>query len=286
MKKVAIVTDTTACIPSEQVEKHDIEVVPAQLIIDGKAYRDGIDITPTQFYSLLRTAKKLPTTSASSPGPYLEAFHRASKKAQSALCITEPTKFSAMYNSASVAQTIAEAEIPGFPIEVIDCATAAGGMGLVAIYAARLADAGKSLTEVSAETREMMPRVHLFAALDTLEYLVRGGRVPQAAALVNSIFNIKPVFTLNHTGAHTVALPRSLNSAIKSIVKLMVRKVAKGKCIHVMLMHADALERAGQLRSIIATQFNCVEVFTTELTPVMGTHTGPGLVGVAFYEEE
>ena len=95
MKTVAIVTDTTACIPPELVAKYGIEVIPVPLIIEGKTYRDGIDITPTEFYSLLRRVKKLPTTSASSPRPYLEAFHRARKNARSALCLTEPSKFSA-----------------------------------------------------------------------------------------------------------------------------------------------------------------------------------------------
>ncbi len=286
MKTVAIVTDTTACIPPELVAKYGIEVIPVQLIIEGKTYRDGIDITPTECYSLLRRVKKLPTTSASSPGPYLEAFHRASKNAQNALCLTEPSKFSAMYNSASIARTIAEAELPNFPVEVLNCATAAAGMGLVAIYAARLAEAGRSLAEVVAETRRIMSRVHLFAALDTLDYLVKGGRVPQATALVNSIFNIKPVFILNHTGARTVALPRSIASAIKKILKLMTQKVGQGKCLHVMVMHADALEKAAELRNKVASQFDCIEVFTTEFTPVMGAHTGPGLVGVAFYGDE
>jgi len=114
---------------------------------------------------------------------------------------------------------------------------------------------------------------------------VKSGRVPQAAALVNSILGIKPVFTLNHANAHTVALPRSIPSAMKRILKLMERNVAKGEPLHVAVMHADALDNATVLRNRIASQFNCTELFITEFTPVMGVHTGPGLLGVAFYSD-
>ena len=91
MRKVAIVTDTTACIPQEQVEKYGVEVVPIELIFEDRAYRDGVDISPAEFYERLRQAKKLPTTSGALPGPYIEAYHKASRRVASILCITTPT---------------------------------------------------------------------------------------------------------------------------------------------------------------------------------------------------
>jgi len=285
MKKVAIVTDTTACIPQEQVAEYDIEIVPVQLIFEDKTYRDGIDISPTEFYALLRQAKKPTTTSASSPDPYFEAYRKASQKARSILCITEPSKFSAMFNSALVAKQMAKTALPNVVIEVLDCTTAAAGQGLVALAAARAAASGKDLDEVIKIASKIMERVNLFATLDTLHYLVKSGRVPQAAALVNSLLKIKPVFTLNHADARTVALPRTITSAMKRMLKLMEQRVAKGQPLHVAVMHADALDKAIALRERIASQFNCTELFITEFTPVMGVHTGPGLLGVAFYGE-
>jgi DegV family protein with EDD domain len=285
MKKVAIVTDTTACVPREQVTRYDIEVVPVQLIIDGTTYRDGIDITPTEFYNILRKSKKLPTTSSSSPNPYLEAYRNASQKAQSVLCLTEPAKFSAMFNSARVAMDLAKETLRDVAIDVLECTTAAAGQGLVTLAAARAAALNKTMEEVKEITRNIMSKVNLFATLDTLTYLVRSGRVPQAAALVNSIFNIKPIFTLNHIDAHTVALPRSMKSAIKRMLKLMDSAGARGKPLHVAVMHADALDEATILRDRITSQFECAEIYVTEFTPVMGVHTGPGLIGVAFYGE-
>jgi DegV family protein with EDD domain len=285
MRKVAVVTDTTACVPQAQVKQYDIEVVPVQLIFEEKTYRDGIDMSPTEFYSLLRKAKKMPTTSSSSPQPYIDAYINASQKAESILCITEPAKFSAMFNSARVAMDMAREKIGDMPIEVIDCSTAAAGQGLVTLAAARAAALNKTLAEVKEAAERVMARVNLFATLDTLQYLAKSGRVPQAAVLVNNILNIKPVFTLNHSDAHTVALPRSLQSATKRMLKLMAKEVVKGRLLHVAVMHADALEQAVLLKDRITSQFECSEIFITEFTPVMGVHTGPGLFGVAFYSE-
>jgi DegV family protein with EDD domain len=286
MRKVAVVTDTTACVPREQVELYDIEVVPVQLIFGDKTYRDGIDISPTEFYTLLRQAKRMPTTSASSPNPYLEAYHKASQRAPSILCLTEPSRFSAMFESARVAVEMAKKDQLDVVIEVIECTTAAAGQGLVALAAARAAALGATLEEVMEVARNTMSRVSLFATLDTLNYLAKSGRVPQAAAMVNSLLNIKPIFTLGNSEAHTIALPRTTQGAMNRMLKLMEQRVVKGAPLHVAVMHADALDRAIALKNRISARLECSEIFITEFTPVMGVHTGPGLVGVAFYSEE
>jgi len=285
-RRVAVVTDTTACLLPEQVREYDIEVVPVALIFEDKVYRDGIDITPADFYALLRHAKKLPTTSGSSPVPYLEAYKKASQKAESIICITEPSGFSAMFNSAKLAIGMAKTALAGVAIDVIECTTAAAGQGLVALAAARAAASGKAPKEVIDIAKRIMSRVKLFAMLDTLHYLVKGGRVPQAAALVNSVLKIKPIFTLNHSDAHTVALPRNIESAMKHILNMMEEKIVSGQPLHAAVMHADAPERAQELRNRISAKFKCSELFITEFTPVMGVHTGPGLVGVAFYSDD
>ena len=286
MKKVAIVTDTTACIPQEQVKRYNIEVVPIQLIFEDRVYRDGIDISPTEFYALLRQADKLPTTSTSSPDPYLEAYRKASQRARSIFCITLSAKFSGIFNSAWLAKEMAETALPNLVIEVLDCGTAAAAQGLVVLAAARAAASGKNLNEVIKKAKDTMHRVNLFASLDTLHYLVKGGRVPQAAALVNSLLKIKPIFTINQGEARTVALPRTIPGAIKRMLKLMEKKVVKGQPLHAAVMHADALDKAVVLRNRIASQLDCAELFITEFTPVMGVHTGPGLLGIAFYSED
>jgi len=286
MKKVAIVTDTTACIPQEQVERYGIEVVPMTIIFGDKVYRDGIDINPTEFYTLLRQAKKLPTTSHPSPDHFLDAYRSASRRAPNILCITISSHFSATFNSAWLAMETAKTTLPNTAIEVLECGTAAAGQGLVVLAAAKAADSGRNLDEIIKTARNIMERVNLFATLDTLHYLAKGGRVPQAAALVNSLLKIKPIFSLNHCDAHTVALPRTDPGAAKRMLKLMEQKTVKKQPFHAVVMHADALDKAVALRNRISSQFDCAELFITEFTPVMGVHTGPGLVGIAFYSED
>ena len=284
--KVAIVTDTTACIPPEQVGKYKIKVAPVNFIFGDKVYRDGIDMSPTEFYTRLREAEKLPTTSGSLPEPYLEAFGEASHQANSILCITASSKLTAMYDSALLAKKMAEERLPNVVIEVLDCGTAAAAQGLVVLAAAQRAALGGNLTEVIETAKSIMSRVGVFGALDTLYYLVKGGRVPRAAAVVNSVLGIKPIFTIDGGDAHTVALPRTTKSALKQLLRIMGRKIKKAQPLHVAVMHADAQDNAPLLKSQIAARFNCVELFITEFTPVMGVHTGPGLIGVAFYGED
>ena len=200
MRKVVIVTDTTACILQEMVSEYGIEVVPVDIIFGDKVYRDRIDISQTEFYSRIRRTKKLPTTSGALPEPFLGAFRRASETTNSVLCITLPSQLSVMFNSAKVAINMAKEVLPDLVIELLDCSTAAAGQGLVAIAAARAADTGKNLAEVKETAQKAMKRVHLFATLDTLRYLVKGGRVPKAVGLAGSLLQIKPIFTINSGG--------------------------------------------------------------------------------------
>ena len=284
--KVAIVTDSTACIPQEQAEKHGIEVVPVVFVFEDKSYRDGVDMSPAEFYARLRQAKKLPTTSGSLPGPFLEAYREASQRASSILCITLPSKLSGMFNSAQLAMEMAKEALPNVVIEVLDCGTAAAAQGLVVLAAARAAALGKSLTEVVEVAKSVMRRVELLATLDTLKYLVKGGRVPKVAALASSLLQIKPIFAINNGDVHPVTNVRTNPGATKRILEIIGQKIVKEQPLYAAVMHADALDRAKELMDEISSRFDCAELFITEFTPVMGVHTGPGVIGVAFYSGE
>jgi len=191
-----------------------------------------------------------------------------------------------MFNSAKVAAEMAREAIPNVIIELLDSRTAAAAQGFVVLAAARAAALGKSLTEVVETAKSVMQLVKLLAVLDTLYYLVKGGRVPKVAALAGSLLKIKPILTIAEGEAHPVTNPRTTLGARKRLVKLMEQKIVKGHPLRVAVMHADALDKAIALRDQIAAQFDCTELFITEFTPVMGAHTGPGLVGVAFYNED
>jgi len=284
--KVAIITDSVACLPRELVEKYSIEVVPIQVIFGDRAYRDGVDLTPSQFYALLRQAKKLPTTAASLPGPILETYHKAGRDASGLLFITLSVKFSGIYNSAIMAAEMAKETLHNVEIKVIDSETAAAAEGLVVLAAARAAASGKSLAEVTEIAQDTIKRVNLYAALDTLYYLVKGGRAPKVAALASSLLKIKPILTISQGEAHPLTNPRTTAGAINRLLGLMKKKIENGLPLHVAVMHADALDKAILLRDEIASRFDCTELFITEFTPVMGAHTGPGVIAVAFYSGE
>jgi DegV family protein with EDD domain len=282
-EKVAIITDSSACIPQELVEKYSIQLVPMNVIFGAQTYQDGIDITPSEFYTLLRQAKELPATSHSSPGAHLEAYRRASLRADNILCITLSSKFSGQFNSARVAMEMAKDSLPDVTIKVLDCGTAAAAQGLVVLAAARAAASGQSLTGVIKTATSVAKGVSLLAMVDTLDYLVKGGHVRRAAALASSMLRIKPIFTLNEGDARPVTNARTTLGAIKRMVKLMGQKIVAGQLLYVAVMHADALDEALVLRDRISSRFDCTELLITEFTPVMGVHIGPGLIGIAFY---
>jgi DegV family protein with EDD domain len=284
--RVTIVTDSTACLLPDQIKQFEIEVVPVVYIIDGQAYRDGLDMTTAEFYTRLKQAKKLPTTSGSLTESYFEAFQRASQKADHILCITISSRLSGMYDAARIAVQTAQKGIPGIDITVVDSYTAAGAQGLVVTAAARAAAAGKSMEEVVQITREVVRQVHLYAMLDTLDYLVKGGRAPRAAAIATSILQIKPIFTIKEGVASSYLNVRTTRNAFLRLVSLIEEKKEPGLPFHVSVMHADALTDALIIMEEIKTRFKPQEQYICEFTPVMGVHTGPGLVGVAFYSGE
>lgn len=282
--KVVIVTDTTACIPSNRVRELGIKTVPIEFIFSGRVYRDGIDITPSQFYALLEETSVLPTTTGSVPGPYIEIYSEVLKEAKDILCITEPSKFSGMHNAAKFAARKVLEENPSAKIHVLDCSTAAAGLGLTAIAAAEAAKEGKTLPEVIQIAKDIMQRIRIFAYIDNLYYLVKGGRVPKIAHLANSFLQIKPVFTVYGGDAHNISLPMTESGASKELIRRITKAVKSGSTIKAAVMHAASPQRAVKLGKVLKENYKCRDIFITEFTPVMGVHTGPGVIGAAFYE--
>ena len=283
-RKVAIVVDSSSCLPKDVSEKYDIVVVPHELVIDGVSYRDGIDISPTEFYQLLQKNGRVPTTSAPRPSRLLEAFKQASEKAEDVLCLTLSRNFSATYEWACSAQDMARRELPGLNIRVLDTQAAAGAQGLIALAAARAAEMGLDLDTVAAEAESLIPKVNLIAFLDTLYFLGRSGRIPKIAAWAGSLLGVKPLTEMRLGEARLLEKPRSRNKATQRLLSAMESHVSSNP-VHVMVMHANAAQDAEALSREVEMRFNCAELLLGEFTPVMGAHTGPGLLGLAFYPD-
>ncbi|MGD8623621.1 MAG: DegV family protein [Anaerolineae bacterium] len=278
MKRVVVVTDSNATLPQHLVQELDIRVVPILLHLNGRAYRDGVDLTPAEFYQLLRSNEHVPTTSAPSVGDFLRVYAAAVQDASGVVTIHLPPKLSAVYNTALLASQL----VDGAPIRVVDSRSVAMAQGFVVLEAARAAAAGADMEEVIARAEEVAAKVQFFAALETLEYLHRGGRIGSAAALMGSALQIRPILYLDDGQVQSFARPRTRRQAIRRMLQLMAEGVA-GRRVHVAVMHAGASEEAEKLRQQVAARFDCIELYLTEFTPVMGAHAGPGLLGIAFY---
>jgi DegV family protein with EDD domain len=291
MKKVVVVTDSSATVPADLTAEFDIRVVPILLALDGHTFRDGVDITAAEVYRWLREGKRLPTTSAPSVGDFLRVYAVAAQEASGIVSIHLSPKLSATYNSAVTASRLVNGPDgrPFHPIRVVNCHTAAMGQGFVVLEAARAAAAGADLDGVVARAQEVAARVNLLATIGTLEYLHRGGRIGSAATLLGTMLQIKPVLFVADGHVDVFARPRTLTKALRMMLQRMAERVdGAGRIprpLHAAILHADEPEGAEALRQQVAEQFDCAELYVTELTPVMGAHTGPGVLGVVFYVE-
>jgi DegV family protein with EDD domain len=261
-----------------------IGIASMEVTIDGKTYVDGPDGAVRGFYDLLRQSQKLPTTSAPKPAAWIATFRHAAQRGESILCVTLASNLSASYDAARVAAELAEMELPGVRVLVFDSKAAAGSQALIALEAARSASTGKSLDESRAAAEAVSRKVRLVAYLDTLEYIWRGGRVPRMAVWATQLLNIKPVMEYSAGKVGAIARPRTRKGAFNWLLAEVRRDLA-GKRAHINVMHADAAEEARAMKEKLDAEFDCAELFLTEFHPFMGAHTGPGLVGLAYWAE-
>ena len=283
-RTVAVVVDSGSCLPPELVQHLPIYTVPHNLIIDDRPFRDGIDVAPAEFYRLLQENNHVLSTSSPTPVNFLEAFRSARDVADSVVCITLSTNFSSTFDSATVAASMAQEELPGYNIKVMDSKAAAGAEGLIALDAARAAQRGANLDEVVSGVQDLIPEVNLLAFLDTLYYLRRSGRVPRVVAWAGALLGIKPLTEMRLGEAKLLDKPRSRGRATERLLDIMKGRV-EGRPVHVNVMHAHSDDDAKRLSQRLEREFDCRDLFVSEFTPVMGAHLGPGLLGVAFYTD-
>lgn len=284
MQKVAILTDSIACLTPEIVKQYQLRIIPLNIHFDGKLYQDGVDITSSEAYRLLEEAPDHFASSPASIGEYLNAYRQASAQAEAILCITLSSKLSTLYNVAGIAREEAKNELPRTPIEVLDSKTAAGGEGLIVSAAAQAAAEGKNLAEVTKVTEAVRDKVYVIGIMETIRHVYRTGRIPKITARVGSLLNIKPIFTISEGAVHIAGLTRSKEKAVKRALTMM-RKRVRASPVHVAVAHADALEEGEQLKERISAEFNCVELWLTDFSPIMGYATGTGVLAIAFYTD-
>ena len=282
--KVVVVTDSIACLTNELVEQYRIEIVPIRLLVQGKVYRDSLDITPSEAYELFLQDPESFTTSPSSPGHYLEVYREASDRAKSILCITLSSKLSTGYDMARAAKEQAKTELPTTSIEVLDSQNVTAAEGFIALAAARAAANDKDLAEVIKAAEKVRDKVTFIILLDTIRHVYRTGRIPKVAAQVGSMLKIKPILTISDGLVRFKGVVKNRERGISRLLEILRDKVGKNP-VHLAVMHAYAPEEAEMLKERISSEFNCAELWITEFSPVMGYATGTGTVGFAFYSE-
>lgn len=278
MNKTAVVTDSVAMLPQQLSADLGIGVVPIVLNIGGRSYRDGIDLTTTEFYQLLRTSDEPPTTAAPSVGEFIQVYKKALGNAERVLAIHVASQLTSIYKIALMAAE----SISGGRVRVIDSQSATMAQGFVALAAARAARSGADLETAARAAQEVRSKVRFFAFLETLEYLRRGGRLGSVAAMMGNAIQLKPIVHIVAGQITLLARPRTRRKATQLMLDTMSAEVAESP-LHAAVLHADSLADAEQLRGRVDDQFDCLELHLTELTPVMGAHTGPGLLGLAYY---
>ncbi len=286
MSDIVIVTDSSACLPASLLERYRITLVPLAFLFDGEVYRDG-QISSHEFYARLASARRLPTTTSAAPGEFLEVFRRVREGGAGAvLCLTLSSVHSGTYSAAVTAAEMSAREMPDLAVRVVDSGGIAMTHGFAVLAAARALEAGAGIDEAAAAARDVGMRTELVGALDTMRFLAMGGRVSWIAHWAASLLHIKPVLTARGEKVGAAGRARTMPRAMEAVVRYAEQRAPSGSAAHVAVMHADSPERAAELAAQVRARLSPAELLVTEFTSVMGIHTGPGFVGLAFYAEE
>lgn len=280
-RRVAIVVDSGAYLPAGLAEEHDIHVVPLILMMGGKTWRDGVDIDAATFYELLRSSSDFPTTSQPSVGIFRDLFVELSKEAEGIVAVLVTSKLSGTVASAQAAA----AELPEVPTEIIDSGGISMMLGYPAVEAARAAAAGGDIHKVASAAREVVEKTNLYGVVGTLEYLHRGGRIGGAAKFFGSVLDLKPILEFREGVLEAATKVRTRAKAWRTVYELLDERIADADRFHLSVINAGAPEEAARFKEGLLARFSPVEVMETELSPAIGSHTGPGTVGVVYYVE-
>jgi len=279
LNKIALITDSTSDLPKEMQEKYNIEVLPLHVIYKDAEYEDGVDITPEAVYNSL--TREIPSTSLPSTGRILELFERLKEEGyRDVLSIHISSGLSGTY---SMIKNLEEnAKQIGLRLHVIDSKSISMGLGFLVIKAAQLIESNTPLNEIIKTLDRFKREVKVFFVLKSLEYLRKGGRIGLVEGALGDMLSIKPIISVNSEGIYyTVVKSRGRNGSIRKLVKIVKSAIGRGR-VRVAVMHGNALDEALEILNSIKDEVNISDIFAGQVGPVVGVHTGPGLVGIGF----
>ncbi len=285
MATVFVVTDSCASIPESLLEALRIHWVPYYIHRGQEVLRDLVTIQREPFYRWLPTAKELPQTASPGPGDYMQMYESlaAEEGADEIVSIHMTSKGSGAYQAAKVAQSTLRERLPDLRIEVIDTLNVSMCQGWMVIEAARAALEGKSLSDIVARVKGMIPVTQMIKTTDTLKYLYMGGRIGRAKHLVGSMLKIKPLIGMEDGVIVPLGQARSRRKAYEMMVDLIETAVGPSGKIKIAYVHAAAREEVDKIKSLVEGRLSCVESLIAELSPALGVHTGPGTAGLCYF---
>jgi DegV family protein with EDD domain len=281
MPELAIVTDSTAYIPADIGSKYKIHVAPQVLIWDGEEMEDGVDIMPPEFYARLKTSKTMPTTSQATIASFKIIFEPLVARGVPILAILISPKLSGTIQSAEQAKQM----FPGAKIEIVNSESVAMALGYQVLAAARAAEAGASFEEVVAVAEGARAHTGVVFLVDTLEFLHRGGRIGGAARFLGSALNLKPLLEVRDGRVEPLEKVRTRAKARERLLEVVEERVKGKSKLRLATLHASSEEDAAALLAEAVGRLHPVEHMLTAVSPVVGTHAGPGTIGLAYCTE-
>lgn len=280
MSKIAIITDSTAYLPQEYLEQYRITVTPQILIWEGQTYRDGVDIQPGEFYERLKTAKIMPTTSQVSAMDMQKTFSGLLEQGYDILGIFISSKLSGTLQSAIYGrENLAKGKEK---VEIIDSNTTCMAMGFQVLAAARAVADGATINECKAQIEKARASSGFYFVVDTLEFLHRGGRIGGAQRLLGTALNLKPILAVQDGRVEAMERIRTKGKAVERMVEIIAEQTVGKSPVRLAVLHANVPVEAKVLVERASALINPAEIILTSISPVVGTHTGPGTLGLAY----
>jgi DegV family protein with EDD domain len=279
MSKIALVTDSTSYIPTELVQRYQIIVAPLVVIWGSEALEDGVDIQPSQFYARLKTATVIPTTSQVTILKFTEIFQKLIDQDYQVLAMLISEKLSGTINSAVQAKSILPA---GAPIEIFDSEATAMALGFQVLAVARAIEQGANMSEALKVAEQARQNSGVVFAVDTLEFLHRGGRIGTGSRFLGTALNIKPILELRDGRVEALERVRTRAKSLNRLIELVEEKVGGRKPLRLASLNANVPDEARALLNEAATRLGAIEKIEAELSPAIGTHAGPGTVALVY----
>ncbi len=280
MNKVAIVTDSTAYLPKEYISQYHISIVPLSIVWGDQILLDGVNIQPGEFYDRLAKSRVMPTTSQVTPAAMLGAFQPLLEQGYDVLGIFLSSNFSGTIQSALQARDMLDGAARR--VAIIDSLSTTMAMGWPVLAAARAAQAGEGLAECQKVAENACKNNGVMFVVETLDFLRRGGRIGGAQALLGTVLNIKPVLEMRDGQIEAVEKIRTKQKAIQRVVETVSERVKGGTSVRVAVTHANSEADATLMLESARAAMSPVETLLCPLSPVIGTHAGPGTVALNY----